>query len=142
MKYSIGILLSFLSLQSFASTHTCTDSELRALSQVEDDLAYVIPGTAGNSFVVVSFDGLTSNRELEDSLECERTKAGLEVSVADKVFGFTYVNKTHVQRILSVTLTRNELKLNFEKKAVPFLSIDLKTKALNLQDGRVVPRFQ
>ncbi len=142
MKYIVGILLSFLSVQALAATHTCTDSELRSLSQVEDDLAYVIPGTSGNSFVVISFDGLTSNRELEEPLECERTRGGLEFSVADKVFGFTYVNKTHVQRILSVTLTSKELKLNFEKKAVPFLSIDLKTKALNLQDGRVVPRFQ
>lgn len=142
MKYIVGILVSFLSLQTIAAPHTCSDSELRSLSQIEDDLAYVIPGTSANSFVVISFDGLTSNRELEDSLQCERTRGGLEVSVADKVFGFTYVNKTHVQRILSVTLTNKELKLNFEKKAVPFLSIDLKTKALNLQDGRVVPRFQ
>lgn len=142
MKYVIGILLSVLSLQTLAATHTCTDSDLKSLSQIEDDLAYVIPGISANSFVVISFDGLTSNRELEDDLQCEKSNAGLEVSVADKVFGFTYVNKTHVQRILSVTLTKKELKLNFEKKAVPFLSIDLKTKALNLQDGRVVPRFQ
>lgn len=142
MKYMAGFFLTFLALQSFASTHTCTESELKTLSQIEDDLAYIIPGTNANSFVVISFDGLTSNRELEEPLECERTKAGLEVSVADKVFGFTYVNKTHVQRILSVTVNKNELKLNFEKKAVPFTSIDLKTKALTLQDGRVVPRFQ